>query len=1164
MSINNLDYTSYNYLTNLASVNANEVNTDVLTKSDPDISDLQFDTLFGIRTNETIQQQIDGITAGLESVGYWGSFWSNIDQTNAGATSVNFMTVNNSDPSNNGVQIGATSSQIKVLNDGVYNIQFSAQFDKSDGGKDNTEVWFAKNGVNIPDSNSLFSLEGNNDKLIAALNFMLPLKANDYIQIAWHSADTAMFLHHDVAGASPTRPAVPSVIITVQQVTNALAGPTGATGPTGASGTNGINGATGPTGPAGPAGGPSGPTGPTGPAGGPTGPTGPEGPRGPKGEAGDGPVAYSALALETTTAATLSGYIVSNNASQAAQNAAIATNTADIATDEGRITLLEVKTTDQTYGALTGTTFARRVNITNTGAAIGATAVYVASSEASQFLYGLSASDGISTTSTFTSTAGTSQMSSLLINNNLEVANDATITAGELYVTRTLLPSQKKVVLYDNNTGNDYDYLGFWTDSGATNRKFLNCEIDGNADSAFQWYNGNGFGTARTLIKKLNPTIEQTFCGASNFCKLAGSSQQISLTRILANDQVMINMLGDTAGLNQYDGQIIQDQGNGVDDNRGVMTIQSGGIAINALSTGINIQATSSAIFQSGTTMNITSGTSLTTTSSAGTQINSTLLDINASLDITIDTPETATITAKGITIQCPTPGGTEGILLKTNDAGNEIKLTTLGLGSNIELRAEDAAITLTTVGAGDNIILTSSSETEINCLTFDLNASTAATLDAQTITTTSSGTTQINSAALDMNASTSATLDAPTITTTSSGTTQINSAVLDINASGAVTIDTSQSITLTSTNAVGNGDIRLNTGPGSNVNINGCNQFLIVSETSNSPAIQHTSVNTSSDDMRLRNNARGTGYLMRLAETGTATGGLTLNGVDNGTNTIKSNGAASTLLLESANNVTIDSIGQTRIDCDAGLDINSASTVTIDSASTIDITSVGEMTLTTGAGQNLRLIGGEDMSLTATDIDITATGGSFGTIDLLANTDINLTATTGAINLNSNTAVNVDKTFNMMPTATIIQNVSASVPAGFLYCNGQAVNRTGTYARLFASIGTTFGVGNGSTTFNVPDFRGAFLRGREAQTSGGVTYTGPALGTAQQDAVLTPLYASNQGFFNLSSGSARSCVARNRITTDPVDDTGILPRFDRTAGENRPFNYAVFYYIRY
>ena len=68
MSISNLDYTSYNYLTNLASVNANEVNTDILTKSDPDISDLQFDMLEGINTNETIQEQIDNVTVDVTAL----------------------------------------------------------------------------------------------------------------------------------------------------------------------------------------------------------------------------------------------------------------------------------------------------------------------------------------------------------------------------------------------------------------------------------------------------------------------------------------------------------------------------------------------------------------------------------------------------------------------------------------------------------------------------------------------------------------------------------------------------------------------------------------------------------------------------------------------------------------------------------------------------------------------------------------------------------------------------------------------------------------------------------------------------------------------------------------------------------------------------------------
>jgi hypothetical protein len=886
MSINNLDYTSYNYLTNLASVNANEVNTDVLTKTDPDISDLQFDMLEGIDTNQTIQQQIDGIINGLEAVGYWGSFWSNIDQTNAGATSVNFMTVNNSDPSNNGVQIGATSSQIKVLNAGVYNIQFSAQFDKSDGGKDNVEVWFAKNGSNIPDSNSLFSLEGNNDKLIAALNFMLPLNANDYIQIAWHSTDLNMFLHHDVSASSPTRPATPSVIITVQQVTNALAGPTGTTGPTGPSGTNGTNGATGATGPTGPAGGPTGATGPTGPSGGPTGPTGPAGSNGsngatgPAGPAGDGPVAYSALALATTTAATLTGYIVSNNASQAAQDAIIATNTADIATDEARITTLEVKTQDQSWGTLTGTTFSRQVHVTNTGIAVGTDAVYLGASDASTFLYGLSATSGISTASTFTSTAGTSQMSSLVVNNTFEVTNDATITAGEMYITRTLLSSQKKLVLYDNNTGNDYDYLGFWTDSGATSRKFLNAEIDGNANSAFQWYYGDGLGLSRTLMKSMNKTIETSYIPTSKFLKSAGASQEIALVRDSSNSKVRIDMIGDTNGVTDFDGQIIQEQGNGIDNNRGTMTIQSGALELNSLLSGIQSTSTSSTTLQSGTTMNILSGSTTTLTSFATTQINSTFLDINASNNITMDTSGTTTITSQSITLECPLPGGVNGILLKTNDQLNEIKLNTLEIGSNIVLQAEEADIILTTVGVATNILLTAATEVDISCSTLDLNASSVATLDAPTITLTSTGKLTLGSGASE---------------------TEINCGLLDINASGNITMD-GDTIAITATGA-GN-DIRLEATDDIETNSN-----QITFTTSNTTATNMThfsAITTGAADTNLRN-PNATGYLMRLSQT--ATGGLTLQGVDNGVNTIKSNGAASTLKLESANAIEINGI---------------------------------------------------------------------------------------------------------------------------------------------------------------------------------------------------------------------------------------------------------------
>lgn len=63
------------------------------------------------------------------------------------------------------------------------------------------------------------------------------------------------------------------------------------------------------------------------------------------------------------------------------------------------------------------------------------------------------------------------------------------------------------------------------------------------------------------------------------------------------------------------------------------------------------------------------------------------------------------------------------------------------------------------------------------------------------------------------------------------------------------------------------------------------------------------------------------------------------------------------------------------------------------------------------------------------------------------------------------------------VPTGSVFTMATTTVPSGYLECNGAAVSRT-TYADLFAAIGTTWGSGNGSTTFNLPDLRGEFVRG--------------------------------------------------------------------------------------
>jgi microcystin-dependent protein len=96
-----------------------------------------------------------------------------------------------------------------------------------------------------------------------------------------------------------------------------------------------------------------------------------------------------------------------------------------------------------------------------------------------------------------------------------------------------------------------------------------------------------------------------------------------------------------------------------------------------------------------------------------------------------------------------------------------------------------------------------------------------------------------------------------------------------------------------------------------------------------------------------------------------------------------------------------------------------------------------------------------------------------------------------------------------IVPVGGIMAWPTSTPPAGFLHCNGQAVSRT-TYASLFAVISDDYGPGNGSTTFNVPDLRGEFLRGWDngagtdpdaaSRTDRGDGTVGDNVGTKQAD----------------------------------------------------------------
>ena len=113
---------------------------------------------------------------------------------------------------------GATGSVLTFGSTGTYNIQFSAQLDKTDSGSDIVNIWPIKNNVSVPWSNTQVTVVGNNGVLVAAWNYMYQFNQNDTFQLVWQAADQSMRVIS--SSGSATIPGVPSVILTAQKVSN--------------------------------------------------------------------------------------------------------------------------------------------------------------------------------------------------------------------------------------------------------------------------------------------------------------------------------------------------------------------------------------------------------------------------------------------------------------------------------------------------------------------------------------------------------------------------------------------------------------------------------------------------------------------------------------------------------------------------------------------------------------------------------------------------------------------------------------------------------------------------------------------------------------------------------------------------------------------------------
>lgn len=176
-----------------------------------------------------------GATGATGGFGDVGSFYDLTTQGQSGSVSTTTNTANpiylgeTDTASTSGISITAgpgdatgRKSYITFTHAGVYNIAFSGQIYRTAGGSTAvTSFWLRKNGVNVPATNTDVSIQSNSSKLVAAWNFFVPVVCDpecDTYQLMWSYDSDHTNLWYQSAQTSPTRPEIPSVILTVNQV----------------------------------------------------------------------------------------------------------------------------------------------------------------------------------------------------------------------------------------------------------------------------------------------------------------------------------------------------------------------------------------------------------------------------------------------------------------------------------------------------------------------------------------------------------------------------------------------------------------------------------------------------------------------------------------------------------------------------------------------------------------------------------------------------------------------------------------------------------------------------------------------------------------------------------------------------------------------------------
>jgi hypothetical protein len=163
--------------------------------------------------------QLDNIIGQLKTLSVpYGAFSSDQDQVTT-ANTATLMTLNTTDFASD---VSISSSKITVATAGIYNLQFSAQFQNTDTAFQDVYIWLRQNGVDIPGSTGFVSIPnrhaGTDGHAIVGWNYFLSMAANDYVEIYWSVPNVAVTIQHLAASGTPTKPSTQSVVATMSFV----------------------------------------------------------------------------------------------------------------------------------------------------------------------------------------------------------------------------------------------------------------------------------------------------------------------------------------------------------------------------------------------------------------------------------------------------------------------------------------------------------------------------------------------------------------------------------------------------------------------------------------------------------------------------------------------------------------------------------------------------------------------------------------------------------------------------------------------------------------------------------------------------------------------------------------------------------------------------------